>query len=78
MLDAGGDEQDVPGIEPVPSVIVDEHATTTNDDIEFVLFVWRLVVRGTGDREFDIECAALKNQDCTLARGARNARLSLD
>ena len=78
MLDAGSYEQDVARIEPVPFVIVDENATTANDDIEFVLFVWRLLVRGNGDGEFDIECAALKNQDCALARGTRNARLSLD
>jgi hypothetical protein len=34
---------------------VDEDATTANDDIEFVLFVWRLLVRRNGDGEFDIE-----------------------
>jgi hypothetical protein len=78
MLDAGGYEQDVARIEPVPFVIVDENATTANDDIELVLFMWRLLVRGNGDGEFDIECAALKNQDCALARGTRNAHLSLD
>jgi hypothetical protein len=48
MLDAGGHEQDVTCIEPVPFVVVDEHATPTNDDIELVLFVWRLLVRGKG------------------------------
>ena len=57
---------------------MDEDATTANDDIALVLSVWRLLVRGNGDLEFDIECAALKNQDCALARGTRNARLSID
>ena len=62
----------------MPLVTVDENATTANDDIELVLFVWRLLVRGNGDGKFDIESAALQNQDCALARGTRNARLSID
>jgi hypothetical protein len=34
---------------------MDDNAATANDDVELVLSVWRLLVRGNGDGEFDIE-----------------------
>jgi hypothetical protein len=76
MLDSGGHEQKVAGLEWVPLAIVKQNASAANDDVNLVLCVRRLFIRARGRREFYVGAAASQKADGALAVGTRDAHLS--
>src|SRR5580765_5962500 len=59
MLNSRSHEQKVPCLERVPLAIVNENSSAANDDINLVLYVRRLLVRGHGEGEFYVKGATL-------------------
>jgi hypothetical protein len=77
MLGSRSHEQKVACLEWVPLAIVKEDTSAADDDVDLVLCVRNLLVRGHREGEFYIKGAALQKADGVLARGARDTRLSL-
>jgi hypothetical protein len=77
VLDSCSHEQQVACLERVSLSVVKEDASAPNDDVHLVLGVWGLFVRGHGQCEFHIACAALEDERRTFARWTRNGSLDL-
>jgi hypothetical protein len=59
VLDSRGDEQQIACFEGVALAIMEENASATNDDVDFVLRMWSLFVRRHGEGKLYVAGAPL-------------------
>jgi hypothetical protein len=77
MLGPCGHEREVACFAQVPLAIVNKRPSASNDQVDLVLFVWRLLPRNQGNRKSHIKRAASQHHRRVLARGAGDPGLSL-
>jgi hypothetical protein len=70
MLDSRSHKQQVARLKNVPFAVVDEHASTTNDEVNLVLCMWRLLAWAQRDGKGYIKSATPKGDDGVFARWA--------
>ena len=59
VLDSCGNEQQVAYFEGIALAIMEENASATSNDVDFILRMWGLFVRWHGEGELDIAGASL-------------------
>jgi len=77
MLDSRCYEQQVARLEGMPLAVVKEDAAAADDDVELVLGVRRLLIRGYRKRELYVQGTALQKAERVFARGTWDPRLRL-
>jgi hypothetical protein len=77
MFDPRGHNQDIARLKRISPTTVDENSPATNNDVDLVLHVRRLPIRGHGHREPYVQSATLQNEDSSFTGGTGDSGLCL-
>ena len=77
MFDPRGHNQDIARLKRISPTTVDENSPATNNDVDLVLHVRPLPIRGHGHREPYVQSATLQNEDSSFTGGTGDSRLCL-
>jgi hypothetical protein len=77
MFGPRGHNQDIARLERISPTTVDENSPATNNDVDLVLHVRRLPIRGHGHREPYVQSATVQNEDSSFTGGTGDSGLCL-
>ena len=68
MLDPCSHEQEIPWLECVSLAVVNEHASTANDEVDLVLAMRRLLARAQRERKGYVKRATLQDRNRSFSQ----------